>query len=368
MNPRALFLASCLAAAAVTPLGCLGPTHPTPGRIDSLFSDYTRPGSPGCALAVVRDGRIVYAKGYGAADLATGAPITPRTVFEIASISKQFTAASILLLAQEGKLALDDDVRKYVPQLPDYGAPVTLRQLLHHTGGVRDYEDLLHTAGFKLEDVTSDDDAVALLAREKTLEFPPGTQYKYSDSGYLLLSQVVRRVSGRPLREFARQRIFLPLGMRDTQILDDPRQAIPGRAASYAARPGGGWAPVRANWMQTGDGGVQTTVEDLAKWDRNFDHPNPRVGGRALIQGLLTPGTLNDGTKLAYACGLVVDKLWGLRRVSHSGEWEGYRGDYARFPDRKLAVITLCNAADADAKGLARKVASVFLGWRLPWV
>ncbi len=328
-------------------------------RVDAVFAELAKPGSPGCALAVVKDGRIAYEKGYGLASVEHGVPITPKTVFDIGSTSKQITAASILLLVQDGKLSLDDDVHKHVPELPDYGVPVTIRHLLHHTSGLRDYINVMILGGINVEDWTTADDALAALVRQKTLDFRPGEEHSYSNSGYFLLSVIVERVSGKPLKDFAQERIFTPLGMTNTHYLDDHTEVVPGRASSYAPKPDGGFAVQSANWEQTGDGAVQTTVEDLAKWDQNFY--TPKVGGPWLIEQLQTTGTLNSGEKLTYARGLVVEELRGLRRVSHGGAWAGYRAQLLRFPEEKLSVVVLCNLGSADTTGLAQGVADLYL-------
>lgn len=355
--PTLLFLGASICGAAAQP-------PELAQRVDAIFAEYAKPGSPGCALAVVRDGRIVYEKGYGLANLEHGVPIDPkRTVFDIGSTSKQFTAACILLLEQDKKLALDDDIRKFLPELPDLGTPVTVRHLLHHTGGFRDYIHLMMMGGFAVEDYTTAQDALAALGRQKALDFPPGSEHSYSNSGYFLLAQIVERASGKPLREFAQERIFGPLGMSQTRFLDDHTAVVPHRAASYGPNPAGGFAVQMSNWEQTGDGAVQTTVGDLAKWDRNFYEP--KVGGRGLIEQLQTTGTLNSGEKLQYARGLVVDEYRGLHRVSHSGAWAGYRADLMRFPEQKFSVIALCNLATAEPSGLARQVTDLYLAGQL---
>jgi CubicO group peptidase (beta-lactamase class C family) len=349
-------LLSCLLLATAPALAAT----PPPESVDKVFSDYGKDG-PGCALAVIRDGAIVYSKGYGMASLEHGVPITPQTVFDIGSTSKQITAAAILLLAQDGKLSLDDDVRKFIPEIPDYGTPVTLRHLLHHTGGVRDYIALLQFGGVNFEDVATDGDALAAIARQKALDFKPGDEHSYSNSGYFLLSLVVKKASGKSLRELAQERIFTPLGMSSTQILDDHTLVIPRRAASYAPRGDGGFRLEIANWEQTGDGAVQTTVEDLAKWDRNFY--DPKVGGPALVEQLQVKGVLNDGSTIPYARGLLVDEHRGLRRISHGGGWAGYRAEMTRFPDERLSVIALCNRGDANPT--AMQVAELYLADRM---
>lgn len=345
------------------PLSAADPKDLAQG-VDSVFAEYTKPGSPGCSLAVIRDGLIVYEKGYGLANVEHGVPINPRlTVFDIGSTSKQFTATSVLLLAHEGKLSLDDDIHKYLPELPDYGTPVTLRHLLHHTSGVRDYVNLMAMGGINFEDYTTDDDALAAIARQKTLDFPPGSEHSYSNSGYFLLSLIIKRVSGKTLREFAQERIFAPLGMSNTRILDDHTAIVPHRATGYGPQPGGGFGIDMANWEQTGDGAVQTTVEDLAKWDQNFYAP--KVGGPWLIEELQTTGKLNNGEAIVYARGLVVDEYRGLRRVSHNGGWAGYRAEMVRFPDQKLSVITLCNLGSANPTALAQEVTDLYLAGKL---
>ena len=330
----------------------------------AVFAEYAKPGSPGCSLAVIQDGRIAYEKGYGLASIEHGVPIDPKkTVFDIGSTSKQITAACILLLAQDGKLSLDDEVRKHVPELPDYGTPVTLRHLLHHTSGLRDYADVMAMSGLNFEDWTTTGDGLAAVARQKKLNFKPGSEYSYSNTGYFLLSQIVERVSGKTMREFAQERIFGPLGMTSTQIFDDHTKVIPHRAASYAPGPEGSFAVQMSNWEQTGDGAVQTTVEDLAKWDQNFYAP--KVGGAGLVEQLQTRGTLNDGETINYARGLIVEEHRGLRRVSHGGGWAGYRAEMIRFPDQKLSVVTLCNLGSINPTFLAQRVADLYLADKL---
>jgi CubicO group peptidase (beta-lactamase class C family) len=328
-------------------------------QIDDLFARFAEGPSPGCAVAVVSQGRVVFARGYGLANLEHQVPITPHTVFDIASTSKQFTAAAILLLAERGRLSLDDDVRKYVPELPRHDAVVTLRQLIHNTSGLPDYIELLSHAGKRYEDVTTDDDALAVLIGHPELLFEPGTAFKYSDSGYFLLSLVVKRATGQSLRSYAAENLFGPLQMADTQYLDDVTRVVPRRAAPYAPAPGGGFQLDQANWQQTGDGAVNTTVLDLARWDANFY--GAAVGGRPMVDGLLTPGTLADGTRLLYAGGLLLDSHHGLRREHHAGSWSGYTAEMMRFPERRLTVITLCNLSSADAPGLSQEVADLFL-------
>jgi CubicO group peptidase (beta-lactamase class C family) len=338
----------------------LAQTNPSlESRVDAIFNKYG-PATPGCALGVVHDGKLEYQKGFGMASLELGVPITPRTVFDIGSTSKQFTATSIVLLAQEGKLTLDDDIRKFIPELPEYGHIITLRHMLHHTSGLRDYIGLLSLAGAQQEAVTTDADALAILVKQRGLNYKPGEDYLYSNSNFFLLSLVVKKVTGKTLKEFAQENIFKPLGMAHTEILDDHTKVIPGKAASYAPRRGAaGYFSVTSNWEQTGDGAVQTTIEDLAKWDDNFYHP--KVGGEALMRELQTVGVLNDGSKIMYALGLRVDMYRGLRQVSHGGSWAGFRTELMRFPDQHFTAIVQCNVADSNPSDLAQQVAEVYL-------
>jgi CubicO group peptidase (beta-lactamase class C family) len=360
-------LRAALAAAATVALAvAAGACHARPRgaaaigtRVDELFARFSEWRSPGCALAVVAGGRVVLARGYGLADLPGRMPIRPSTVFDVASVSKQFTAACVLLLAERGRLTLDDDVRKYVPELPGYEATITLRHLLYHTGGLPSYIDLLVRSGKRYSDLTTDGDALAALAGQRQLLFRPGTAWKYSDSGYFLLSLVVKRVTGESLRAFAAENLFAPLGMRDTQIVDDLARKVPRRAVAYSPAAGGAYEADEVNWQQTGDGAVNTTVLDLAKWDRNFY--SGAVGGRALAGALTTPGTLADGRPLRYAGGLFLDSFHGLRRVHHPGSWGGYCAELMRLPDRGLSVITLCNVSDANPTVLSERVAELYL-------
>lgn len=332
-------------------------------RIDGVFADYDA-ATPGCAFALVDHGRTVYEKGYGLASIEHGVPIDPhRTVFDIGSLSKQFTATSILLLAHDGKLSLDDDIRTYVPELPHYAGKVTLRELLQHTGGISDYLELLDMDGINLEDVATGDDALRSLSRKQTLDFMPGSEFSYSNSGYFLLSLVVKRVSGKSLASFAKANIFEPLGMSATSVLADHTRIIAHRATPYDTDEPGTFRLSQSNWEQTGDGGVQSTVDDLLKWDANFYHP--RVGGPWLVQALQTQGVLNDGTKIAYAEGVIVDRYRGLRTVSHRGVWVGFRSSVLRFPDQQVSEIALCNVGNADPERRLLAVADIYLAGAL---
>jgi CubicO group peptidase (beta-lactamase class C family) len=332
-------------------------------RVDSVFVALDKPTSPGCALGVYNGGEIAYTRGYGAANLEHGILNTPRTVFDLGSTSKQFTAMSVALLEQEGKLSLDDDVRRWLPELTAYPKPVTIRQLVHHTSGLRDYLTLMWLRGVNFDGVTTASDALSLIVRQRETNFEPGSEYLYSNSGYFLLSAIVRRASGKTLAEFARERIFTPLGMQVTHFHDDHTMIVPNRATGYAQREGGGFEIAMSGFEQVGDGSVMTTVEELARWDGNFYEG--RVGGRALLDAMHVPARLTGGRTLDYASGLVVGEYRGLRTVRHGGSWAGYRAELLRFPEQRTSIAVLCNYSRSGPGRLSQRVADVILRDRL---
>jgi len=351
-------------------LAALGVVAPVPAaeapvdprtKVDELFRDYDRSDTPGCALGVYRDGKIAYARGYGMANLELGVANSPQTVFDIGSTGKQFTAFSIQLLAQEGKLSLDDDIRKWMPEIPSYGKTITIRHLLHHTGGLRDYIELMSLQGVMQEDLTGDAEVLEIMARQKAPNFPPGEEHLYSNTGYNLLSMIVKRVSGLSLRDFAAERIFGPLGMTHTQYNDSHTRIIPNRATGYSRPKGGVFGIDMSDWEQTGDGAVVTTIEDLVRWDENFY--DGKVGGPKLIEALHEVGVLNNGKKLQYASAIYVTTYRGLPAITHGGSWAGYRAQLMRFPKQHLSVACLCNnGGTANPSRLASKVADIYLG------
>ncbi len=281
MSSRRLVLIGVFAGFLLPGITAAVPQQQDNPAVDQLFADLSKPGSPGCAVGVYRDGKIIYAKGYGLANLEENVPITPETVFDIASVSKQFTAASILLLQKQGKLRLDDDVRKYIPELPDYAAhgagKITIRHLISHTSGLRDYVSLFTLAGINNDSVTTDNDALGIILRQKGLNFPPGSAWQYSNSGYFLLSLIVQRVSGKTLKDFAAEQIFQPLGMVHSQYRNDHTSLIPHRALAYDRGENGSYKLSVSYAETTGDGMVHTSIEDLQKWDESFY--SEQVGG-----------------------------------------------------------------------------------------
>ncbi len=328
-------------------------------RVDGLFASWDKPSSAGCALGVYRDGAVIYARGYGMADLERAVPITPSSLFDLGSTSKQFTAASIVLLAQQEKLSLDDDVRLHLPELPDYGTPITLRHMLNHTSGLRDYINLLVLHGTDVDDVTTPDDALDLVVRQKALNFAPGSEYLYSNTGYFLLSLVVERVTGSNLREFVQSQFLAPLKMSRSQMLGRYDDVMPGRALAYSSRADGSLRVDVSRWMQLGDGAMFSTIEELLLWDQQFYAPS--IVGPELIEQLQTPGKLADGSELDYALGLVTQDYRGQRSVHHGGAWGGYRAQLMRFPEQHFSVALLCNLGEIDASALAYQVADIYL-------
>jgi CubicO group peptidase (beta-lactamase class C family) len=348
-----------LVVALCAPFGAtIAQSFPPDPRVDAVFADLDRADAPGCALGVYRDGRMLYARGYGLADLERQVPITPGSVFDLGSTSKQFAAATIVLLAQEGKLSLDDNVRRFIPELPEYERPITIRHLLHHTSGMRDYLGLLRLAGFRYDDVTTPDDALQAISRQRALNFSPGDEHLYSNSGYFLLSIIVERATGRSLRDEAHDRIFAPLGMTHTEYLGSYNDIIPNRAIGYAPADAGFEADM-PRWLQLGDGAVFTSVEDLLHWEENFR--SGRVGGTAMRDTMLTRGVLTNGDTLSYALGLMHGTHRDLATVHHGGSWGGYLAQLLRFPEQRYAVAVLCNRADVDPDALAHAVADIHL-------
>ena len=331
-------------------------------RVDSIFALFDKRDSPGCAVAVVDGGRTVFAKGYGMASLEHDVPITPTSAFYAASVSKQFTAFAVAMLAQQGKLSLDDDIRKSIPEVPDFGKTITVRHLIHHTSGLRDYFGLLGMTGWPSDGPVTEARFLDLVSRQKALNFDPGARHLYSNTGYVLLSILVKRVSGKSLREFADESMFAPLGMTDSHFRDDHTTLVKNRALAYSPRAGG-WQMNVPGFDVVGDGGLFTTVEDLAKWARNFD--DRTVGGDELAARVLMRGRLTSGDSIPYAYGLAHNVYRGQPVIEHGGAYGGYRTNLIRFPTYRFAVATLCNVATANAAQLSQRVAAVYLGDRL---
>ena len=338
-------------------------------RADSVFERFDRITSPGCALGVYQDGKVLYARGYGMASLEHGVALSPRSVLDVGSISKQFTAMAILMLQKEGKLSLDDPIRKYIPEMPAYADKITLRRALSQTSGLRDLYTMMGQTGRTFAGDTID--ALRVITRSAEPNYEPGARYLYTNSGWILAAQIVYRLTGKTLAQFAEERIFAPLGMQDTRYLADARTIIPNGAEGYAPQPGGGFRLARSTYdgAIVGAGAVHTSVEDFGRWLNNYEAAT--VGGRDILETMTTATMLNDGSPAqsgptqAYAVGLNVGTLRGLPVVSHGGSWAGYRGHFLRFPDQRFAVATFCNLTTSGPDSLARKVAGIYLADRM---
>ena len=350
-----LFLASSALAAPLSP--------DLSADVDALFQKWDRPDVPGMSVGIIRDGSLVYARGFGLANMEARQPNAASTVCRIYSMSKQFTAACIALLAEEGKLSVDDDVRKYFPDMPDYGKTITLAHLIHHNSGLRDYLGLVWLAGRRPEDYENEAAVLPLIFAQKDLNFEPGSEHAYTNTGYLLLSLIVEKVSGKPLREFADERIFRPLGMTHTHFHDDYTEVIPDRAWGYFPKDDEEtkWGiSINNSNIVMGCGGMMSTLADWARWDANF-YDNQLPGGPELIERMLAPGVLDSGTATHYGYGIVVSEYRGLRLVSHGGAYRAHRSDWWQFPEQRLSVMVFANYSEADTGVLCRQIADLFL-------
>jgi len=361
--PAALGVLLGLACAAwLAPLQAQAPAD-LPSKVDTVFARWDSTATPGCAVGVSDHDRIVLERAYGMADLEHMAANRRDTIFEAGSVSKQFTAAAVLLLAQEGKLSLDDQARTYVPELPDYGVPLTIRSLLQHTSGLRDWGNIAGMAGWpRTTRVHTHAHVLDILSRQKALNFDPGTDWSYSNSGYNLAVVIVSRVAGEPFAEFTRKRIFEPLGMTRTSWRDDFRRVVPDRAIAYSDRRGEFLLDMPFENVH-GNGGLLTTVGDLLRWNANFS--TMKVGGADFVTLQQTPGTFKDGGRFDYGYGLFVREYQGFRNIEHSGSTAGYRAHLLRLPDAGLSVSVLCNVSSGSATRYAYDVVQAYLGDRL---
>lgn len=330
--------------------------------VDAVFASWDRPGSPGCAIAVAQNGTLAYSRGYGYANLDYDIPVTPQTVFDVASITKQFVAASITMLALEGKLSLDDDVQKWLPELPGYEWPITLQHMIYHTSGLRDYLNLFPLAGRDHYFPISHPQILEMMSRQRALVFPPGEQYQYSNTAYMLLAQVIERASGQSIGEFADVHIFEPLGMAGSLMYDNFERIIPRRATGYDVENDGHVRMVHNyNFDVVGDGQMYTTVEDLLRWD-NYLHGADKP---SIHPTMLREGQLNDGEPTGYAQGIELGEYRGLRTLQHTGSSWGSRSVLIRFVDPGLSIAIACNDGNSSPLSLARQVADHYLADQL---
>ncbi len=364
MTARAVLVAALLAASSVS----RAQDAALAAKVDNVIAAVT-PNSPalvpGCVVGVAHDGQTVE-RAFGTADIELGVPLTPASILESGSVAKQFTAASIVLLAIDGKLGIDDPVRKYIPELPDYGAPLTIRNLLNHTSGIRDWGTVLELTGYGRGDrVVSQALALDVITHQRGIDFKPGAEYSYSNSGYTLLATIVERVSGQSLPTFTALHFFKPLGMTHSQWRDDYTRLVAGRAQAYSPSIGGGWKLDMPFMNVYGNGGLLTTVGDWLKWNAMLES---RSMGGALVDSLEHQGVLLNGNRIAYALGLTVGTYKGKREVAHSGSTAGYQTYLTRFPELKLSIAVLCNSSNANPTALARRFADAIGGLLPPMV
>lgn len=328
-------------------------------KVDGVFAEYEKTNSPGCALAILKDGKTIYKRGYGMSNLEHGIAINPSSIFHVASVSKQFTAAAIVRLSLEGKLSLNDDVRKYLPEVPDFGHKITFNHLIHHTSGLRDQWDLQRLAGWRSNDLITEGDIMEMLQRQRALNFIPGEDYSYCNTGYTLMGIAVKRITGTSLRNYADSVFFKPLGMYNTHFHSDHAEITPNRTSAYVRDNKGILkinVPVFDNYGATS---LFTTVEDLARWDENFY--SKKVGSDDFVNAMQLTGSLNNKTPENYASGLIMQTYKGYKTVEHSGADAGYRSNVLRFPDQHFSVVLLANLANINTIALSYKVADLFL-------
>lgn len=327
-------------------------------KIDSLFTEYSN--SPGLAVGVYSKGEILFKKGYGIANLDYDIKITPETVFDIGSVSKQFTAACIVLLENEGKLSLDDDIRKYVPEISEFDeGKITIRNLLHHTSGLRDYLGLMYLSGISYDDTFTEENGLDILARQNELNFIPGSEFLYSNSGYLTLAIIIRRVSGESIGSFAQKNIFTPLEMKNTFIYEDGAKVVKNRAIGYSKEGDEYKREHHFYFVVGGDGQVYTTVEDFFKWSENFKNNN--LGNDSFLNKMLTKGILSNGESIDYALGLFHGSYKNHKTIAHGGAWGGFRANYLQFPEEDLAIAIMSNLGNVNAGQKAKQIADLIL-------
>lgn len=337
----------------------VAPAAKTPeGRIEQIMAPWESDKAPGASVAVAKDGKIVFSKGYGLANLEYGIRNAPATVFHIASVSKQFTTFAALLLEADGKLSMDDDVRKYIPELHDFGKKITLRHLANHTSGLRDQWNLLALAGWRIDDVITREHILKLVSNQRELNFEPGAEYLYCNTGYTLLAEVVARVSGKSFAEFTDERIFKPLKMKNTLFYDDHEKVVKNRAYSYVQSQGT-YRKLVLNYANVGATSLFTTVEDLSLWAMNFE--DPVVGDAEVISKMKERGVLNNGDKISYALGQLVGEYRGVETVSHGGGDAGYRTHLLRFPSKRLSITVFSNDARFDPGAIAYRIADLYI-------
>lgn len=327
--------------------------------IDSIFSEWDQPNTPGASLGIIKDGILIYAKGYGLANMEYDIPNSPTSVFRIASTSKQFTAACIVLLAEQGKLSLDTTLDTYFSDFPEYASKITITHLLNHTSGIRDYLQVAYLKGLGDNDFYTDTDIMKWLVRQTDLNFAPGNEHLYSNSGYWLLGQIVNKVAEMNMADFAKTNLFEPLDMQQTHFHDDHNKIVKNRASGYYPNGEGGYEISMTTLEMIGDGGIFTTITDIKKWDDAFY--SSTVLSNAFWKMMTAQGVLNNGEVIAYASGLMISEYNGLKTIRHGGAFVGFRAELLRFPEQRLSIAIFTNRGDANPSRKANAVADVIL-------
>jgi CubicO group peptidase (beta-lactamase class C family) len=331
-------------------------------KIDSLFSMWSKIENPGGAVGIIKDGKLIYSKGYGSADLEHDIPISPNSLFFLGSVAKQFTAFCILLLEEQGKLKLEDEIQKFLPDFPRYETPITINHLIHHTSGIRDVFSLFFLQGRNYLDHISEEEAYDMLKKQSALNFKSGDRQSYSNSGYFLLGKIIKVASGKSLKNFAQENIFTPLGMRNTFYLDNNQQIVRNRVESYVKLEGKEeFGNQIRRYDLVGSAGIYSTIEDLFLWDQNFYHNKLGKASQAIIDKMYDESTLNNGQRTGYAFGLGVSYINGIKRITHTGGHAGYRAVLTRFPEQNFSVVLLTNRSDANIEDLAAKIYNSYL-------
>jgi CubicO group peptidase (beta-lactamase class C family) len=351
-------------AAIVSTLVLLAPEGHGRDRIaagvDRLFAPWNRPDAPGAAVVIVKDGAVMLQRGYGCANLEQRTPITPKTVFDAASVAKQFTGLGVAILVEQGKISLDDDIHKYLPEVPDFGKRITVGNLLHHTSGLRDWPETLAISGLAMEDVITLETILEMVRHQRELDFAPGEEHLYSNTGYNLLAVIVAEVTGQSFHAWTEANLFRPLGMKQTHFCDNPAEVVCQRADAYAPGDKGTYRRVVSQLSALGSSSLFITAKDMGKWLVNFE--TAHVGGKQAIDAMHQPGQLNSGKRVDYGFGVALGEYRGTKLVIHTGGWAGYRSAVVRLPEKKLGIAVLSNAATLDAANLALKITDLYLG------
>jgi len=329
-------------------------------QIDSLFVSWNQPNHPGGSIGIQQNGKFIYYKAFGLANMEYLVPNTPNTAYNIASVSKQFTSMGILLLDQWGRLSIDEDIRVYLPELPDFGEKVTLRHCMHHTSGMRSLHALLGMAGWREDDARTNADLFRFMKQQKDLNFKPGAEYLYCNTGYMLMADIIERLTGEKFADWMHKNVFLPLGLTETYVEAEYNRIVSNNATSYNGSAKSGFSRATEYWGYVGSGNIHSTTQDLLNWMNNFH--TPKSGWEPIFAKMKTVDLLNNGDTLHYAFGVDTKAYKGVKRIGHGGAIGGFRSNAVTFPDHQLSIVVLTNFSSANAGGKVNQIADVLLG------